>query len=60
MRCIEFKSTRGEDELTVLDNEDGGITIETVNGDSEDVHVVYLDWLQVQELTNILRYWRGT
>ena len=56
----EFKSGRGADELTIVKADDGGVIFETVNGDSADVHTVYLDKRQVQEITNLLSYWRTT
>ena len=60
MRYSEFTSTKGNDELTLVRADDGGVVFETVNGDSADVHVVYLDKEQVQRLTNLLKFWRCT
>lgn len=59
-RWAEFKSPKGEDELTLVKGDDGSVTFETVNGDSKDVHVVYLDKQQVQAVRNILKMWRGS
>ena len=58
-KYAEFQSPRGADELTITQGDDGAVIFETVNGDSADVHVVYLGKRQVQELTNLLKYWRS-